>query len=114
MTSLIYMRCPMKLLFTKGLIEEVLRQALVANEALTFSLVYCDMDLYQPTRETLELIHPRLVKGGVFVFDEWNRETFPGEGLAVNSFLQELGDCYEVESIMRTRQPTLLIRKVRM
>lgn len=98
----------------QGFIEETLPQALDANEALTFSLVYCDTDLYQPTRITLDLVHPRLVKGGVFVFDEWNEETFPGEGLAVNSFLQELGDCYEVESIVGTRQPTLLIRKVRM
>jgi hypothetical protein len=42
----------------QGLIEETLPQTLDANEALTFSLVYCDMDLYQPTRITLELIHP--------------------------------------------------------
>ena len=98
----------------QGLIEDTLAEVLDANEALSFSLVYCDVDLYQPTRIMLELLHPRLAKGGVFVFDEWNADSFPGEGLAVNLFLQEMGDCYEVESIIRTRQPTLLIRKVKM
>ena len=63
----------------QGLIEQTLAGVLDANEALSFSLVYCDVDLYQPTRIMLELVHPRFVKGGVFVFDEWNADWFPGK-----------------------------------
>jgi hypothetical protein len=98
----------------KGLIEETLPKILDDNKALTFSLVYCDTDLYRSTRTILQYLHPRLAKGAVFVFDEWNKENFPGEGVAVNEFLKEFGDWYEVETILHTRQPSLLIRKIKM
>ena len=98
----------------KGSIEETLPRHLEANKAQTFSLVYCDTDLYQPTRIILRHLHGRLAKGGVFVFDQWNSEDFQGEGVAVNEFLREFGDAYEVEAVSRARQPTLLIRKIKM
>lgn len=97
----------------KGLVEETLPSVLGTSKDLSFSLVYCDVDLYQPTQTILKYFHPRVVKGGVFVFDEWNTSEFPGEGLAVNEFLKEFGDCYEVESVRNARQPTLLVRKIK-
>jgi SAM-dependent methyltransferase len=98
----------------QGVIEETLPRLLDENKALTFSLIYCDTDLYQSTSAILQNLHGRLAKGGVFVFDEWNSEDFQGEGVAVNEFLQEFGACYEVESVAHARQPTLLIRKIKM
>ena len=95
----------------KGLIEQTLPKVLSQNKALTFSFVYCDTDLYESTKTILKHLHPRLAKGGIFVFDEWNYENYPGEGIAVNEFLEEFGDQYEVEHLARTRQPSLLIRK---
>ena len=97
----------------KGLVEETLPSLLESSKELSFSMVYCDVDLYQPTQSVLKYFHSRVVNGGVFVFDEWNSDEFPGEGLAVNEFLNDFGDCYEVESVRDTRQPTLLIRKVK-
>jgi Macrocin-O-methyltransferase (TylF) len=98
----------------RGLIEETLPAFLEKRKEIIFSCVYCDTDLYTSTSMILNLLHPRLSKGGVFVLDEWNYENFPGEGIAVNEFLQEFGDCYSVESIKNSRQPSLLIRKIRM
>ena len=97
----------------KGLIEKTLPKVIAKNKSLTFSFVYCDVDLYQSTKTILELLHPRLSKGGVFVFDEWNYENFPGESVAVNEFLKTHGKYYQVEHISQTRQPSLLIRKYR-
>ena len=97
-----------------GLIEQSLSQVLADNQALSFSFVYCDVDLYSPTRHLLYHIHPRLVKGGLIVFDEWNHEEFPGEGIAVNAFLQDFGDAYEMQHVAHTRRPTMAIRKCRM
>lgn len=97
----------------KGLIEETLPKLIKSNPELAFSLVYCDTDLYQSTLLILKELHPRLSKGGVFVLDEWNSENFPGEGVAVNDFLQKYGDYYAQEHIPNTRQPTLLLRKIK-
>ncbi len=97
----------------QGLIEETLPRFLEENKALYFSFIYCDTDLYKSTRSILEQMHPRLMEGGAFVFDEWNSESFPGETVAVDEFLGKLGRFYQVENISNTRQPTLLLRKTK-
>lgn len=98
----------------KGLIEKSLPDLLDKNKALTFSFVYCDTDLYESTKTILENIHPRLAKGGIIVFDEWNYSNYPGEGLAVNEFLEKMGSHYEVRHIIDARQPSLMIKKIKM
>jgi hypothetical protein len=47
-----------------------------------------DMDIYQPTKDALEAIIPRLTKGSVLIFDELNCPEFPGETEALNEVLQ--------------------------
>lgn len=48
----------------------------VANHQ--FRVVHVDVDLYQPTRDSLEFFYPRLVKGGVIVMDDYGFKTCPG------------------------------------
>ena len=95
----------------QGLIEDTLPRLLADNASLTFSFVYCDTDLYQSTRDILELLHPRLMTGGLFVFDEWNDQRWQGEGVAANEFLTKHSGAYEPRSIPGARQPTLALRK---
>lgn len=95
-----------------GLIEEMLPPLLKQEAALRFSFVYCDTDLYQSTRLILDLLHPRVMKGGVMIFDQWNWSGYPGEGVAVAEFLEKHGDHYSVEHIKNARQPTLCLRKL--
>jgi hypothetical protein len=45
------------------------------------------MDLYEPTKYTLEKIAPRLVKGSVMAFDELTCKFFPGETRALDEIL---------------------------
>ena len=47
------------------------------------ALAYFDFDLYEPTRQCLEMIRPRLTKGSVVGFDELNDPDSPGETLAL-------------------------------
>lgn len=47
------------------------------------AFVYFDMDLYQPTKKSLELIFPFLSKGSILVFDDFNNENFKGESKAI-------------------------------
>jgi SAM-dependent methyltransferase len=95
----------------KGYIENTLPALLEADPALSFSLVYCDTDLYASTKVILDSLHSRLMKGGLFIFDEWNHPTWPGETTAAREFLNEHGDKYEVLHIKNTRQPTLALKK---
>lgn len=43
-----------------------------------FRLVHIDVDLYQPTRDSLNFFYPRLVRGGVIVMDDYGFQTCPG------------------------------------
>jgi hypothetical protein len=95
-----------------GRIEETLPAILDSDAALSFSFVYCDVDLYKPTVAILQKVDPRLVRGGLLVLDEWNYSTCPGETVAVREFLAARGDAYEVESVPRTRHPSLVLRKM--
>jgi len=97
----------------KGLIQETLPQVLSKKSPLTFSFIYCDTDLYEPTKVILELMHSRLAKGGLFAFDQWNNESWPGEGLAVNEFFEQFGESYDMQSVRNARQPTLIMKKIR-
>jgi hypothetical protein len=51
------------------------------------AMAYFDLDIYQPTRASLEAIRPRLVRGSVLVFDQLNHPAFPGETRAVMDVL---------------------------
>jgi hypothetical protein len=51
------------------------------------ALAYFDMDIYQPTKDCLEAILPRLTRGSVLGFDELNCREDPGETLAVMEVL---------------------------
>lgn len=102
-----------ELVIHQGLVEDTLVPTLAADQGVTFSLVYCDVDTYEPTKIILDNMHPRLAKGGVFVFDEWNFADWPGETRAANEFLAKHSDYYLAEHIPNTRQPTMLLRKIR-
>ncbi len=52
------------------------------------SLLYLDLDLYEPTKAALKAFLPRMPKGAIIAFDELNAANWPGETQAV---LEELG-----------------------
>jgi hypothetical protein len=58
-----------------------------AHPEAIISLAILDFDIYKPTRDVLEAIKPRLVKGSVLVFDELNHIHWPGETVAVQEVL---------------------------
>lgn len=58
----------------------------VAEES--FSFVHIDVDLYQPTRDSVEFFYPRMVPSGVMLFDDYGLETCPGARRAVDSYFE--------------------------
>jgi len=69
----------------KGWIPEVFDGALPSDAR--FSLVHLDVDLYQPTLDSLRFFYPRMVKGGLIVLDDYGSTTFPGSRIATDEFL---------------------------
>ena len=57
----------------------------VAHER--FAFVHIDVDIYQPTKDSLEFFYPRLVEGGVIQIDDYNVMDWPGSKTAVDEFL---------------------------
>ena len=52
-----------------------------------FCFVHVDVDLYRPTRDTVEFFYPRLSPGGVILFDDYGSAMCPGAARAVDEFV---------------------------
>lgn len=79
---------------------------------MMLSMAYIDFDLYKPCKRALEWVAPRLSTGGAIVFDEALSPLWPGEGLAMLEFLQDVSNGhYTMHNISFARQPTCFIIK---
>lgn len=76
-----------KIEFLKGDVLETLPAYFSAHPETITSLAYFDMALYEPTKVCLELILKSCIKGSVIVFDELNREEYPGETAALKELV---------------------------
>lgn len=58
-------------------------------------LANLDLDLYQGTHDALNFVWPRMVKGGIVIFDEYDSEAdlrkWPGSKRAVDEFCESTG-----------------------
>ena len=69
----------------KGWIPEVLR----AIEPRPFSFVHVDVDLYEPTRSSLEYFYPLMSPGAVLLCDDYGSTDCPGALKACDEFLSD-------------------------
>ena len=72
----------------RGDVTETIPQFVEDNPHLVISLLFLDLDLYEPTVVALRHLLPRLPKGAVLAFDELDNPLWPGETSAV---LDEVG-----------------------
>jgi len=52
------------------------------NKESLIAMAFFDLDLFEPTKEALKAILPRMSRGSIIVFDELNHTAYPGETLA--------------------------------
>lgn len=76
----------------KGDIRKTIPEYLKKNPGLIISLLYCDVDLYDPTKEAIKLLYDRIPKGGIIVFDEGIMRSWLGEAHALHETLG-IGNC---------------------
>ena len=58
-------------------------------EEKKFSLIHLDVDLYEPTYESLKFFFPRLKNGGVIICDDYNFIAFPGAKKAWDDYFKD-------------------------
>lgn len=97
----------------QGFIEDTLPPFLNKYPDKKFSFLYYDADLYEPCKVMLDLLHDRLSVGGVFVFDEYGLEEWPGETQAVDEFVAANPGRFSVEKPKITARPGLVLRKLK-
>lgn len=51
-----------------------------------FSFVHVDVDLYEPTRDSVEYFYSRLNSGGIMLFDDYGFKSCPGAKKAIDEF----------------------------
>lgn len=73
------------IVFHPGLFPETA----IGLEAHRFCFVHVDVDLYQSVYDCCEFFYPRLVQGGVMIFDDYGSLKCPGAKLAVDEFFQK-------------------------
>ena len=61
-------------------------------ESHRFRFVHIDVDLYEPTLQSLEFFYPRLVSNGVIVMDDYGYYTCPGAYRAANEYAASVGE----------------------
>ena len=57
--------------------------------ALQFSFAHVDVDIYDPALACCDYIYPRLVSGGVMMFDDYGYPACRGERNAVDKFFAD-------------------------
>ncbi|HEX6750218.1 MAG TPA: class I SAM-dependent methyltransferase [Longimicrobium sp.] len=72
-----------KVHLVKGDVVETIPRFIEQHPHLVVSLLFLDMDLYEPTRAAIEHFVPRMPKGAVIAFDELDNPMWPGETLAL-------------------------------
>lgn len=77
-----------KIHLVKGDIKDTIPDYLEKNPQLLISLLYLDLDIYEPTMFALESLYDRVVPGGIIAFDELNTPAWPGESKAYLEFFK--------------------------
>jgi len=72
-----------KVQLIKGDIIKTVPKYMKDNPHTIVSLLYLDADLYEPTKIAIENFYPRMPKGSIIAFDDFNEKTWKGETQAV-------------------------------
>jgi hypothetical protein len=59
------------------------------------SLLYLDLDIYEPTKTALHYLLPKMMKGSIVAFDELNFKSFAA--------LEELVTKYKFKNLLNSR-----------
>jgi len=58
-------------------------------ESKSFAFVHIDVDLYEPTHDSITFFYPRLNSNGILLCDDYGFTTCPGATKAIDDFLSD-------------------------
>jgi O-methyltransferase len=71
--------------YHKGFIPDTFKRL----ENVRFAFAHIDVDIYQSVLDCCGFIYPRVVPGGILVFDDYGLPSCPGARVAVDAFFQD-------------------------
>lgn len=77
-----------RIILVEGDIEEAVPRFVEENPGRRICLLHVDCDLYQPTKVGLEVLWPRVVNGGIVIFDDYGIQPWEGESTAVDEYFE--------------------------
>ncbi len=78
------------------------------NPHLRFRLVFVDSGTYEVVSESIKNFWPRMLTGGIMIFDQFNCEVAPGETRAICEFLPN----EKIETFSPAWMPNAFVRKL--
>ena len=81
-----------RILYYKGWIPDKFELVLDVK----FSFTHLDVDLYQPTHDSLVFFYPRMVRGGVILCDDYGFDSCPGARKAFDDFFIDKEEIIQV------------------
>ena len=72
-------------IFHKGWIPEKFKEL----ENRRFSFVHIDVDIFEPTRDSIEFFYPLMNEGGIILCDDYGFTCCPGATEAIDNFLED-------------------------
>ena len=70
----------------KGDVNKTIPQFVKEHPGMRISLLHIDLDIYEPTKTTLDYLYPLVSPGGVVLLDEYGMADFQGESLAFDEY----------------------------
>ncbi len=72
-----------KVRLIRGDVASTVPEFIANNRHVMVSLLFLDLDLYEPTKVAIEHFLPRMPKGAIIAFDELDNPIWPGETVAL-------------------------------
>ena len=82
-----YLKRREQIKLVKGDIMKTIPEYLSENGGTIISLLYLDLDLYEPTKFAIKKLWNKIPKGGIIAFDEAIMKEWEGEAIALNEVL---------------------------
>ena len=79
----------------EGDITKTVPDFIINNKEIRISLLHIDVDLYEPTKISLESFFPHVVKGGIVILDDYG--AFPGANRAIEDYFKNKS--YKIEQL---------------
>jgi hypothetical protein len=76
---------------TKGDIMDTVPEFVRTAQGVRLSLLYFDVNLYEPTLMGLRMLYPLLIPGGILAFNGYGSPPWQGETVAIETYFKELG-----------------------